>query len=79
MEVVKEIIKHEIINPYTPHHNAIIERNNISILNMAINMLQERQLSNNLCGEATSVTIDITNRCPTNKLMNKTPYEAWTC
>lgn len=32
---MKKIIEHEIITPYTPQHNKMAGRKNISILNMA--------------------------------------------
>lgn len=38
----KEKIEHEVISPYTPHHNGIAERKNKSILNTASNMLKAR-------------------------------------
>lgn len=44
---------------------------------MARNMLKEKQMPNHFWGEDTSTSIYIINRCPTNNLHNKTPYEAW--
>lgn len=72
----KERIEHEIITPYTPQHNGIAKRKNISILNMARSMLKEKKIPNHLWGEATSIAVYIINICQTMKLNNKTPYKS---
>lgn len=40
-------------------------------------MLKENQMPNPFWGDATSTTVYIINICPTKKLNNKTPHEAW--
>lgn len=66
-----EGIKHEIVAPYTPWHNDVGERKNMSILNMERRMLKARQILNNFGGEATSIEVHIINGCSAKKLMNK--------
>ena len=39
----EECIKHEVIAPYTPQHNGIVEGRNISILNMTRSMLKAKE------------------------------------
>lgn len=39
-----EGIEYKIITPYTPHHNGIAERRNISILNMTRSMLKAKEV-----------------------------------
>ncbi|KAK2446029.1 hypothetical protein QL285_016886 [Trifolium repens] len=74
----EEGIVHEVTAPYTPQHNRVAERKNMSIMNMARSMLKGKNMPHKFWGEATSTAVHIINRSPTNKLKNKTPYEAWT-
>ena len=74
----EEGIEHEIIAPYTPQHNGIAERKNRSILNMTRSMLKAKEVPKRFWAEAASTAVYILNRCPTKKLVEKTPYEAWT-
>ncbi|GAU25658.1 hypothetical protein TSUD_265850 [Trifolium subterraneum] len=71
-------IIHEITAPYTPQHNGIDERKNRSIMNMARSMLKGKGMPNRLWAEAAATSVYIINRCPTKKLLDKTPYKAWT-
>ncbi|GAU22886.1 hypothetical protein TSUD_376970 [Trifolium subterraneum] len=74
----QEGIIHEITAPYTPQHNGIAERKNRSIMNMARSMLKGKGMPNRFWAEAAATSVYIINRCPTKKLLDKTPYEAWT-
>lgn len=74
-----EGIKHVVIAPYTSQHNGIVETKNQSILNMTKSMLKSKDMPNRFWAEATLTTTYIINRCPTKKMVEKTPYEAWTC
>lgn len=73
----KEGIENENITPYTPKHNDIVERTNMSILNMEMSMLKVRQMKKKW-GERASTVMNIINKCLTKNLMRKTPCKAWT-
>ncbi|KAE9618243.1 putative RNA-directed DNA polymerase [Lupinus albus] len=73
----KEGITHEVTAPYTPQHNGIAERRNRTILNMVRCMLKQKGLPHNLWGEAAMTASYILNRCPTKRLDNMVPEEAW--
>ncbi|PNX69219.1 equilibrative nucleoside transporter 3-like protein, partial [Trifolium pratense] len=70
-------IKHEVTAPYTPQHNDIAERKNRIIVNMVRSMIKEKGLPTYLWGEATATAAYLLNRCPTKRLENVTPEEAW--
>lgn len=74
---IDEGIEHEVILPYTPQHNGIAERRNISLLNMTRSMLKAKEVPKRFWGEVALTTIHILNRCLTKKIVEKTPYEAW--
>nr|KYP32045.1 Retrovirus-related Pol polyprotein from transposon TNT 1-94 [Cajanus cajan] len=73
----KEGLIHEVIAPYTPQHNGTAERENRTILNMARSMLKTKKLPKMFWGEAVSTAVYILNRCPTRRLDEITPEEAW--
>jgi len=68
-------IIHQMITPYTPQHNGLIEKKNRTLVDMVNAMLLNANLPNNLWGE-TLVTFHIHNRVPSKKL-NVSPYKAW--
>lgn len=70
-------IIHEVTTPYTPQHNGLSERRNISIHNMLRNMLKRENLSPELYGEVESTTAYILNKCPTKSLKEKVLDETW--
>jgi transposase InsO family protein len=70
-------INHEITAPYTPQHNGTAERKNRTIVNMVRSMIKEKSLPHYLWGEATATAAYLLNRCPTKRLENVTPEEAW--
>jgi hypothetical protein len=72
-------IKIQFTSRYTPQQNGVVERKNITIMNMARSMLKEKQLSNDFWGEAISCSIYVLNRSPTKSVKKKFPQEAWTC
>lgn len=73
----EEGIIHDMIAPYTPQHNGIVERRNRTILDMARSMLKGRKLPKTFWGETVSTAAFILNKCPTKSLPNSTPKEAW--
>ena len=66
-------IIHEVTTPYTPQHNGLAERRNITILDMARSMLKQNKLPHSFWGEAVSTTTYLLNRCPTKRLKEKFP------
>ena len=64
---------------YTPHHNDVVERKNITIMEMACNMMAPKHFSNESWVEAVTTVVYIMNWCLTNSVKNKLPQEAWTC
>ena len=70
-------IIHEVTDLYTPQHNGLAKRRNMSLLDMARSMLKEKKLRNELWGEAMNTVAYILNRCPTKKLKNQVPEEVW--
>jgi transposase InsO family protein len=72
-----EGISHEVTSPYTPQHNGLAERRNRTILDMARSMLKQKNMPHMFWGEAVSTATYILNKCPTKKLKNKVPEQAW--
>ncbi|MCH81779.1 hypothetical protein A2U01_0002571 [Trifolium medium] len=70
-------IVHEVTAPYTPQHNSLAERRNITILDMARSMLKQKNMPHKFWGEAVNTAAYILNKCPTKKLKLKVPEEAW--
>jgi len=68
-------IDHEVTTHYTPRHNGIAERRNISILDMVRCILKQRSMPNSLWGEAVTTAAYVLNRCPTKRLKNKVVEE----
>lgn len=73
-----EGIKHEVIAPYRPQHNGLIERRNHTVMNMVRCLIREKKLPQMLWAEAVSTVVYILNRCPTKKIEGKVPWEVWT-
>ncbi|XP_050876350.1 uncharacterized protein LOC127080061 [Lathyrus oleraceus] len=67
----------QVTTHYTPQHNGITERRNMTILDMSRCMLKQNNFPKSLWGEAVSTAVYILNRCPTKKLKNKVPEEVW--
>jgi len=55
--------------PYTPQHNRIVERKNMTLLDMVNAMLLNANLSNNLWGETLFTACHIHNRVSFKQLM----------
>ncbi|KAI9173958.1 hypothetical protein LWI28_009353 [Acer negundo] len=53
------------------------ERKNRTILNMARNMLKDKNMPKSFWAEAVLCALYLQNRCPTKSLDTKTPHEAW--
>ena len=61
---------------YTPQKNGVAERNNITIMDMACNMMEAKHLSNEYWVEAIVTAIYSMNRCPKKRMKNEVPQEA---
>eukprot|EP00253_Pinus_taeda_P032896 PITA_32896 len=69
-------IKRQHTTTYTPQQNAIAERKNRTVVEMARCMLQTKGLSKSYWGDVVSIAVYILNCNPTSALENMTPYEA---
>ncbi|WVZ24171.1 hypothetical protein V8G54_002715 [Vigna mungo] len=67
----------EVVAPYTPQHNGLVERRNKTLVEMTRCLLKGKKLPHNLWGEAVVTAAYLLNRCPTKALKNTTPEEAW--
>jgi len=70
-------IKRELTARYTPQQNGVAERKNRTIMEMALSMLQSKNLPKQFWDEAVNTAIYILNRPPTKTVFKKTPYETW--
>ena len=61
---------------YTPQQDEVVERKNITIMNMAINMLKVKNLSNVFWGATVAYAVYILNLSPTSNLKDIVPQEA---
>jgi transposase InsO family protein len=69
----EEGIKHEFSSPYTPQQNGVVERKNITLLDMARTMLDEYKTPDRFWTEA------INTACYSiNRILKKIPYELLT-
>ncbi|MCO5549956.1 hypothetical protein L7F22_003433 [Adiantum nelumboides] len=73
----KKGIKHQCTMPYTPHQNGVVERKNMSLMEMARCMLKATSLPHKLWMEAVACAAHVLNMCPTRALKTITPYESW--
>ncbi|KAK1642256.1 hypothetical protein QYE76_060061 [Lolium multiflorum] len=73
-----EGIKHELLAPYTPRKNGVVERKNRTIIEIERTMLSEFKSPHNFWGEAISTVVHYSNRIFLRPLHNKTPYELLT-
>lgn len=63
--------------PYTPQQNGIAERANRTIVEMAKSLLIHAKLEEFLWAEAVQTAVYIRNRCPTQALNGRIPFEIW--
>nr|GEX15666.1 small hydrophilic plant seed protein, conserved site-containing protein [Tanacetum cinerariifolium] len=69
------IIAHRT-SPYTPQHNGVSERRNITLLDMVRSMMSQTTLPKSFSDYALETAARILNMVPTKKV-EKTPYEVW--
>ena len=70
-------IEHQLIAPYTPQQNGVIERKNITIFEMTRCFMHEKGLPKEYGAEATNIVVFLLNRLPIKLVDGKTPFEAW--
>jgi hypothetical protein len=71
-------IKRQLVVPYNPQQNGIVERKNKTICEVAKAMMCDQDLPTSLWEEATSTAIYIQNTSPHAIMGEKTPEEAFT-
>jgi hypothetical protein len=74
----EEGIKHEFSSPYTPQQNDVVERKNITLLDMARTMLDEYKTSDRFWAEAINTACYSINRLYLHRILKKTSYELLT-
>jgi transposase InsO family protein len=70
----KKGIKHEFSAPYTPHQNGVVERKNMTLIDMARTMLEEYKTSKQFWLEAVNMAFHAINRLYLHRLLKKTTY-----
>jgi transposase InsO family protein len=68
-------IGHQLSAKYTPQSNGLVERKNMTLLDMARTMLYEYNVSQCFWAEAINTTCFYINRLYCHPLLEKTPYE----
>jgi hypothetical protein len=74
----EEGIKHEFSAPYTPQQNGVVERKNMTLINMARTMLGEFKAPERFWLEAVNTACHAINRLYLHRLLKKTSYELLT-
>jgi hypothetical protein len=74
----EEGIKHEFSSPYTPQQNGVVERKNITLLDMARTMLDEYKTPDRFWAEAINTACYSINRLYLHRILKKTSYELLT-
>ena len=68
-------ITHELSAPYTPQQNGVVERKNMTLVEMAHTMLDEYKTPSHFWTEAIDTTCHIINRVYLHKFFRKSSYE----
>jgi len=63
--------------PYNPQQNGVVERINMKILNMLRSMMFFKNVKLMFWADVFLCVVYVKNRCPSNVIRNKTPYEMW--
>ena len=71
-------ITHELSAPYTPQQNGVVERKNMTLVEMARTMLDEYKMPPRFWPKAIDTTCHIINRVYLHKFFRKTAYELLT-
>jgi hypothetical protein len=74
----EEGIKHEFSAPYTPQQNGVVERKNMTLIDMARTMLGEFKTPERFWSEAVNTACHAINWLYLHRLLKKTSYELLT-
>jgi hypothetical protein len=74
----EEGIKHEFSAPYTPQQNGVVERKNMTLIEMARTMLGEYKMPERFWSEAVNTACHAINRLYLHRLLKKTSYKLLT-
>jgi hypothetical protein len=74
----EEGIKHEFSIPYTPQQNGVVERKNMTLINMARMMLGEFKTPERFWSKVVNTACHAINRLYMHRLLKKTSYELLT-
>jgi hypothetical protein len=74
----EEGIKHEFSAPYTPQQNGVVERKNMTLIDMARTMLGEFKTPERFWSEAVNTACHAINWLYLHRLLKKTTYELLT-
>jgi hypothetical protein len=73
-----EGIKHEFYSPYTPQQNGVVERKNITLLDMVRTMLDEYKTPDRFWAKAINTACYSINRLYLHRILKKTSYKLLT-
>jgi hypothetical protein len=73
----KHGIKREYTIPRTPQQNGVVERQNITVQQMAKSMMNEKNIGQTYWVEAIHTTVHVLNKSHLRPQTDKTPYELW--
>ena len=68
-------IKKELTVGYTPQQNGVVERKNMTIVEMARSMMKATGLPTKYWGETIAIAVYLINWCPTKLVCDKIPLE----
>jgi transposase InsO family protein len=74
----EEGIKHEFSAPYTPQQNGVVERKNMTLIDMAKTMFGEYKTPKRFWSEAINTACHAINRLYLHRLLKKTSYKLLT-
>jgi transposase InsO family protein len=74
----EEGIKHEFSALYTPQQNGVVERKNMTLIDMERTMLQEYKTPERFWSESVNIACHAINRLYLHRLLKKTSYELLT-
>jgi transposase InsO family protein len=74
----EESIKHEFSAPYTPQQNVVVERKNMTLIDMARTMLGEYKMPEQFWSDAVNTACHAINQLYLHRLLKKTSYKLLT-
>ncbi|KAM1322362.1 hypothetical protein ACFX2F_015335 [Malus domestica] len=70
-------LEKQLTMAYSPQHNGIVERKNMTIVEMTKSMMHEKNMPYTFWGETVNISVYLLNRCPTKALDKKTLFEVF--